>query len=310
MISECLSCQVRQVAVDLAQLVRRWARWQLNAHGGRSSLAVHVLILLDAEMVDEHLLLLARLEVEGAPELAVVGQLDSFGLLLAGLAHGRELVPDHRGVERAVVLGVVQVERVVAVERILAAAEGQEHALFQFAFATGMRPSEYLALEWSAIDMVRGTISVERVVVFGVQRDEMKSRSGRRTIEMRRGAYNALLAQQAITGAAGGRVFLNPITNKGWTGAGQLLHRWKDILDKAKARYRNQYQTRHTFASTLLSTGENLMYVAKQMGHADTRMIVTTYGKWLEQVGGALPDFFALVSPKEIAPLLSPARMQ
>lgn len=190
---------------------------------------------------------------------------------------------------------------------ILAAAEGQERALFQFAFATGMRPSEYLALEWAAIDMARGTINVERVVVFGVQRDEMKSRSGRRTIEMRRGAYNALLAQQAITGVEGGRVFLNPITNKGWTGAGQLLHRWKDILGTAKVRYRNQYQTRHTFASTLLSTGENLMYVAKQMGHADIRMIVTTYWKWLEQVGGTLPDFSARVAPKKITPLLKPA---
>lgn len=48
-------------------------------------------------------------------------------------------------------------------------------------------------------------------------------------------------------------------------------------------RYRNPYQTRHTYASTLLSAGANPLYVAKQMGHRDTEMINRHYGRWLEQ---------------------------
>jgi integrase len=74
------------------------------------------------------------------------------------------------------------------------------------------------------------------------------------------------------------------------------------ILRKAGVRYRNPYQTRHTFASTLLSSGANPLYVAKQMGHRDTEMITRNYGRWIEQ--GTEPEtrkqllaFFAQRSP-------------
>ncbi len=41
------------------------------------------------------------------------------------------------------------------------------------------------------------------------------------------------------------------------------------------------YQMRHTYASTLLSNGENVMWVASQMGHANAEMILKRYGKWI-----------------------------
>ncbi|MFB0936677.1 MAG: tyrosine-type recombinase/integrase, partial [Propionivibrio sp.] len=46
-------------------------------------------------------------------------------------------------------------------------------------------------------------------------------------------------------------------------------------------RYRRPYQTRHTYASMMLSAGENVMYVANQMGHADWSMLVRVYGHWI-----------------------------
>ena len=48
-------------------------------------------------------------------------------------------------------------------------------------------------------------------------------------------------------------------------------------------RYRNPYQTRHTYASQLLSGGENPLFVAQQMGHKTTEMIMRHYGRWVEQ---------------------------
>jgi integrase len=51
------------------------------------------------------------------------------------------------------------------------------------------------------------------------------------------------------------------------------------------ARYRNPYQTRHTFASSLLMLGVNPLYVAKQMGHVDTTMVNRIYGKWITGTG-------------------------
>lgn len=31
----------------------------------------------------------------------------------------------------------------------------------------------------------------------------------------------------------------------------------------------------------MLSAGENIMWVANQMGHVDTEMVMRTYGKWI-----------------------------
>ncbi|WP_267873504.1 tyrosine-type recombinase/integrase [Ferrimonas sediminicola] len=58
---------------------------------------------------------------------------------------------------------------------------------------------------------------------------------------------------------------------------------WAAIIRKAGLRYRVPYQTRHSYASWLLSAGVDPMYVATQMGHADWGMIRTTYGKWIPQ---------------------------
>jgi integrase len=46
-------------------------------------------------------------------------------------------------------------------------------------------------------------------------------------------------------------------------------------------RYRNPYQTRHTYASMMLSAGEHPMWVAQQMGHSDWGMIRKVYGRFL-----------------------------
>mgnify|MGYP000017621823 CR=1 FL=1 len=52
-------------------------------------------------------------------------------------------------------------------------------------------------------------------------------------------------------------------------------------LKRTDIKYRNPYQTRHTFASMLLSRGENPMFVAQQMGHKDWSMIIKVYGRWI-----------------------------
>ncbi|MGK5040375.1 Arm DNA-binding domain-containing protein [Janthinobacterium sp. GB1R12] len=175
---------------------------------------------------------------------------------------------------------------------ILGSAQGQARNVFQFAFYTGMRPSEYIALRWDSIDWTGFKAKVERSRVMGISREELKTRAGRRLVELRRGAVEALVAQKQHSFLAGGLVFQDPATGEGWDNTQRLSLFWAQMIKKGKVRYRNPYQTRHTFASTLLSTGANPMYVAKQMGHTDTTMITRTYGRWLEQEGGVLPDLY------------------
>lgn len=122
-------------------------------------------------------------------------------------------------------------------------------------------------------------IGVEATFVDGEMKDTAKTPAGLRLIDMRQGALDALLAQQEHTKLSGELVFLNPRYGKQWTGDKAIPIRWRRILLAAGVRYRNPYQTRHTFASSLLMLGANPLYVATQMGHADTTMVVHTYGK-------------------------------
>lgn len=186
---------------------------------------------------------------------------------------------------------------------ILAACDGAERNLWQFAFATGMRTSEFIALEWPSIDYVHHKVSVDQVKVEGITKDDTKTLAGTRKIDMVQGAHDALIAQQAHTKLAGGIVFLDARHDAPWGSDHILRMRWKRILTKAGVRYRNPYQTRHTYASTLLSAGANPMYVSKMMGHRDTEMVMKKYGRWIEQGSDPesrrrLLEFFSPVSPK------------
>ncbi len=62
-----------------------------------------------------------------------------------------------------------------------------------------------------------------------------------------------------------------------------MLRLWQRTCKLAKIRYRNPYQLRHTFASHLLSQGENPAYIAKLLGHKNTEMVIRTYGRRVEQ---------------------------
>lgn len=166
---------------------------------------------------------------------------------------------------------------------ILQNLEGQGRNLIQFAFWTGMRTSEMVALDWGDIDFVRGVVVVSRAMTQPAKTAEVpKTEAGRREVKLLAGALEALQAQKQHTWLAGGEIFQNPQTGKRWAGDQPIRKTlWTWALKRGGVRYRYPYQTRHTYASMMLSAGEHPMWVAKQMGHADWTMIARTYGKWM-----------------------------
>lgn len=50
---------------------------------------------------------------------------------------------------------------------ILNTANGQQRNLWQFSLSTGMRPSEYMALEWSEVDWSKHQVMVEQAPSHG-----------------------------------------------------------------------------------------------------------------------------------------------
>ena len=174
------------------------------------------------------------------------------------------------------------------VRAILAACDlDQIRNYVQFAVATGLRTSELIALCWADVDWKAGTVTVRRAWVMGKMKVP-KTKSGKRPVELVKPALEALKAQRALTGLAGEFVFHDPRTGARW-GSDQSLRagEWRRALTKAGVRYRYPYQMRHTFASQALSAGENVMWVAKQMGHRDWTITAKKYARWIPSI---VPD--------------------
>jgi len=167
---------------------------------------------------------------------------------------------------------------------ILEELDGHARNFIQFAFWTGLRTSELVALQWGDVDWRRGVIKVQRALTQAAKEDEStKTRAGRREVKLLAPALAALTDQKPLTYLRqDGRIFLNPRTGEPWEGD-QAIRKtlWTHALKRAKVRYRRPYQTRHTYASMMLTAGESPMWVANQMGHADWGMIRRTYGRWI-----------------------------
>lgn len=166
---------------------------------------------------------------------------------------------------------------------ILEQLTGQGRNLIQFALWTGLRTSELVALDWGDIDFVRGVVKVTRAITQQSKEAEgTKTAAGRREIKLLQPASEALKQQKQYTWLKGAEVFQNPQTDDRWTGDQSIRKTlWTWALKRGGVRYRKPYQTRHTYASMMLSSGEHPMWVAKQMGHKDWTMIARVYGRWM-----------------------------
>lgn len=188
-------------------------------------------------------------------------------------------------------------------EQILAVLDGQARNLVKFAFWTGLRTSELVALRWSDVDFSGRVVHVQRAFTQAASVHEVtKTISSNRDVRLLDPALDALTQQKEFTFTVGDIVFQNPRTNEPWSGD-QAIRKtlWIPALEKAGVNYRYPYQTRHTFASMMLSGGENPMWVAKMMGHADWSMIRRRYGKWI-------PDVIDLAGNKAVAMFASPIK--
>jgi integrase len=167
---------------------------------------------------------------------------------------------------------------------VLGALYGQARNMMQFALWTGLRTSELVALDWGDIDWLREEVMVSRAITQASKgkAETTKTAAGRRSVKLLRPAMEALKAQKAHTFLADAEVFQNPRTLERWAGDGPIRKTmWVPAMKKAGIRYRRPYQTRHTYASMMLSAGEHPMWVAKQMGHTDWTMIARVYGRWM-----------------------------
>lgn len=192
-------------------------------------------------------------------------------------------------------------------EILKACRDPQHHNLFKFAFWSGLRTSELVALDWGDIDWRRGFVRVSRALTQASDEAETtKTRRGTRGVKLLQPALDALTAQKAHSFLKFEAVFLNPRTGERWEGDQPIRKgAWEPALKIAKVRYRRPYQTRHTYASMMLTAGESPIWLSAQMGHSDTTMIFRNYGRWIPdavpEAGNKAVEMFAGTTSKKAA---------
>jgi integrase len=180
--------------------------------------------------------------------------------------------------------------------RLIAALPEDEKPLIQLALLTGMRLGELLALRWSQIDLVNGTIHVRQTYVDGIGATTPKSDRGRRDVELMKAAETVLAALLQDRGVESDDALLfSPRlpTSDGYRRGGDILRR---VLYPAMERAgmpreglhlmppteskRTFHSLRHTYARIALENGAELSWLSRQMGHATASFTEQRYGHW------------------------------
>lgn len=58
---------------------------------------------------------------------------------------------------------------------------------------------------------------------------------------------------------------------------------WKPALKKSGVKFRKQYNTRHTYASAMLTLNEPIAWVARQLGHSSVNQTLDAYARWIPE---------------------------
>ena len=149
---------------------------------------------------------------------------------------------------------------------------------------TGLRSGEANGLRWDCVDLGAGTLDIRRARSDGKDRLP-KNEFSERLIPLGTIVTQALQRQWQRTGSSDGYVFQTlrraPIDTQNFA-----RRDWHRMLAATKLPYRCPEQLRHTAATLMLAAGEAPTLVSQVLGHADCRMLLTTYARYMPHVLG------------------------
>jgi integrase len=167
------------------------------------------------------------------------------------------------------------------VNRILDAVHPWYRPYLTVAFFTGMRAGELNGLSWSdfLLDMQpEPHIFIHTTYVY--KKDSVpKTKKSKRYIKCLPQVLDALAEQRKLTGNKK-HIFLT-VDGLRMTPDHIRKEVWMPALEKAGLDYRPPLQTRHTFATMMLSAGEDVGWVQNMLGHSSLQMIFQRYYAWI-----------------------------
>lgn len=158
------------------------------------------------------------------------------------------------------------------IPRLLAAAPSDRwRTLFALLVFTGLRISEALALTWKDIDYTNSQILVRK----------SKTDAGERNVMLMPAVRHKLTALHLAQPP--GTQFVFATASGGPVSRREALRTLKRTEKKAGLENFTLHELRHTFASILIGQGENVVFVSKQMGHADPGVTLKVYAHLFEE---------------------------
>ncbi len=195
--------------------------------------------------------------------------------------------------------------------RFLEAAKTEPHyAMFLLAVTAGLRPQEYIALDWNSVDLEAGTVTVKRAMVYersgkGGSFGDTKTPKGIRTIPLQPRTREALRAhqqEQRRTKLRAGKKWKDQslvfcTTRGGPLEVGNVATRlFKPLLGKAELpKTTRLYDLRHTAITFWLAAGISPKTVSVWAGHASVSFTLDTYVHLIpsmERAGAELAERF------------------
>ncbi|WP_120981731.1 tyrosine-type recombinase/integrase [Helicobacter pylori] len=151
-------------------------------------------------------------------------------------------------------------------------------AFLMVAFFTGARTGEQLALTWEDIDFDNKTITINKSLNELGQITSPKNKPSVREIDLLEPVEKILKELKESEPANKKFVFID-IPKR----SSIFQRHFKNLLKALHLKDRKLYTTRHTFASLMLSQGEEAMWVSKTLGHKDLNTTYKTYSHYIPQ---------------------------
>ncbi|WQS64268.1 site-specific integrase [Helicobacter pylori] len=149
-------------------------------------------------------------------------------------------------------------------------------AFLTTAFLTGLRTGEQLALLWSDVDFKNKKINISKSLNISGVITSPKNKPSIREVDLLEPVEKILKELKATEPANKKMIFLSiPKRTQDFQRA------FKKLLKALNLKDRKLYATRHTFASLMLSQGEEPMWISQTLGHKDLNTTYKTYSHYI-----------------------------
>ncbi|MFT2766354.1 site-specific integrase [Helicobacter pylori] len=146
------------------------------------------------------------------------------------------------------------------------------------AFFTGLRTGEQLALLWSDIDFKNKKINIDKSLNSSGAFTSPKNKTSIRQVDLLEPVERILKKLKESEPNNKKMIFLSiPKRTQ------EFQKAFKALLKALNLKEKKLYITRHTFASLMISMGEDPLWVSKNMGHNDLNTTYSNYARYIPQ---------------------------